>query len=351
MSYGVLEALAKVEIPSENPQTKHDNSNHTLLDEVDFISSVSGGSFTAAYYGLHGKKAFENYKERFLYQNVQSAPPRFWKGGVVMATVVIQKRPRENGNSYVITYKDPNSGRKRYYKTFRKANEARQAANDLRYLLDNGKVASIQKNYRKSKLLTVDEACKNLKRDWRDKAQNKALSPVTVEGYLGRLGQIASVFGKRFLCEITEKEILAYRNAIAKSTSNANANRILFVVKQIFSCGEELGAITENPLSGIKMLSEKAHERNCFLLPDSLMKLLEACQQVRSRFYLVAIIFLGAEHGASKQEILSLKWTDLDFNHEGKGLIHFFRTKNKRESMNPLPKSVKHWWEGTQGNT
>lgn len=248
-----------------------------------------------------------------------------------MATVVIQKRPRENGNSYVITYKDPNSGRKRYYKTFRKANEARQAANDLRYLLDNGKVASIQKNYRKSKLLTVDEACKNLKRDWRDKAQNKALSPVTVEGYLGRLGQIASVFGKRFLCEITEKEILVYRNAIAKSTSNANANRILFVVKQIFSCGEELGAITENPLSGIKMLSEKAHERNCFLLPDSLMKLLEACQQVRSRFYLVAIIFLGAEHGASKQEILSLKWTDLDFNHEGKGLIHFFRTKNKRE--------------------
>ncbi len=73
MSYGILEALAKVEIPQKNAQTKSDNPGHTLLDEVDFISSVSGGSFTATYYGLHGKKAFEDYPERFLYQNVQSA--------------------------------------------------------------------------------------------------------------------------------------------------------------------------------------------------------------------------------------------------------------------------------------
>ena len=73
MSYGILEALAEVEIPRKNEIGKSDNSVHTLLDEVDMISSVSGGSFTAAYYGLHGKKAFNDYKERFLYQRVQSA--------------------------------------------------------------------------------------------------------------------------------------------------------------------------------------------------------------------------------------------------------------------------------------
>ena len=139
-----------------------------------------------------------------------------------MATVVIQKRLREKGNSYVITYKDPNSGRKRYYKTFRKAKDARQAANDLRYLLDNGKVASIQNNNRKSKLLTVDQVCKSLKQDWEEKAQNNALSPVTLEGYLGRVGQISKIFGNRLLCEITEKEIKDYRNDIVKSTSNVN---------------------------------------------------------------------------------------------------------------------------------
>jgi len=72
MSYGILEALNKVYIPQAE-QTKSGNPGHRLLDEVDMISSVSGGSFTAAYYGLHGKKVFEDYKERFLYQKVQSA--------------------------------------------------------------------------------------------------------------------------------------------------------------------------------------------------------------------------------------------------------------------------------------
>jgi len=73
MSYGILEALAKVKIPQKNEIEKSGNSDHSLLDEVDMISSVSGGSFTAAYYGLRGKKAFDDYKERFLYQRVQSA--------------------------------------------------------------------------------------------------------------------------------------------------------------------------------------------------------------------------------------------------------------------------------------
>lgn len=43
------------------------------------------------------------------------------------------------------------------------------------------------------------------------------------------------------------------------------------------------------------------------------------------------MIYLGAEQGASKQEILDLKWPDIDFEFEGIGLIRFFRTKNGRE--------------------
>ena len=50
MSYGILEALAKVDIPQEHNNGKPLDSGRSLLDEVDVISSVSGGSFTAAYY-------------------------------------------------------------------------------------------------------------------------------------------------------------------------------------------------------------------------------------------------------------------------------------------------------------
>jgi integrase len=48
-------------------------------------------------------------------------------------------------------------------------------------------------------------------------------------------------------------------------------------------------------------------------------------------YYIPALILLGAEHGASKKESLSLLWEDIDFEFEGRGLIHLFRTKNGHE--------------------
>ena len=45
-SYGVLETLRDTEIT-------YNNETSNLLSEVDVISSVSGGSFTSAYYGLY----------------------------------------------------------------------------------------------------------------------------------------------------------------------------------------------------------------------------------------------------------------------------------------------------------
>ena len=42
-----------------------------LLDEVDVITGVSGGSFTALAYGLYGDKLFTEYEQGFLKRNVQ----------------------------------------------------------------------------------------------------------------------------------------------------------------------------------------------------------------------------------------------------------------------------------------
>jgi NTE family protein len=49
-----------------------DGQRRRVLDEVDAISSVSGGSFTSAYYGLHGDQIFEDFEEVFLKRDVQS---------------------------------------------------------------------------------------------------------------------------------------------------------------------------------------------------------------------------------------------------------------------------------------
>ena len=65
-SYGVLEELRATEV-SLDGRKRH------LVDEVDIISGVSGGSFTAAYYGLFGDRIFEDFENRFLKKNIQGA--------------------------------------------------------------------------------------------------------------------------------------------------------------------------------------------------------------------------------------------------------------------------------------
>lgn len=105
----------------------------------------------------------------------------------------------------------------------------------------------------------------------------------------------------------------------------------LSVIKKVFKHGLKLKAVIDDVSASIPLLSEKAHVRNAFLLPTQLDALVESSQTNRGKYYMPAIIYLGAEHGASKQEVLSLRWRDIDFEFQGLGLIKLFRTKNTME--------------------
>jgi predicted acylesterase/phospholipase RssA len=63
-SYGAMEELAGTTIG-------HGATQRQLLDEVDLISSVSGGSFTATYYALYPERFFADFDHEFLKRNVQ----------------------------------------------------------------------------------------------------------------------------------------------------------------------------------------------------------------------------------------------------------------------------------------
>jgi NTE family protein len=63
-SYGVLQELRDTPVPGPAGPT-------SLLDEIDLISSVSGGSFVSAYYGLFGDRIFEDFEPRFLRRDVE----------------------------------------------------------------------------------------------------------------------------------------------------------------------------------------------------------------------------------------------------------------------------------------
>lgn len=64
MAYGILQELR------DTPVTINGKPGR-MLDEVDQISSVSGGSFTAAYYGLNGDGIFDTFEEAFLRRDVE----------------------------------------------------------------------------------------------------------------------------------------------------------------------------------------------------------------------------------------------------------------------------------------
>jgi NTE family protein len=61
-AYGVLTAL---------DQTPTPNRSTPLLDRIDFVTGVSGGSVLAAYYGLKKRKALADFKQRFLLRNAE----------------------------------------------------------------------------------------------------------------------------------------------------------------------------------------------------------------------------------------------------------------------------------------
>lgn len=79
LAYGVLKELRDTQIISGGHRIR-------VLDEVDSISAVSGGSFTAAYYGLFGDRIFKDYEDVFLKKSIQGIliqklfdPSYWWK--------------------------------------------------------------------------------------------------------------------------------------------------------------------------------------------------------------------------------------------------------------------------------
>ena len=64
-SYGVLETLRDTEVSTASGRKSR------LLDEVDVITGVSGGSFTALGYGLYRDRLFDLFEKSFLQRDVQ----------------------------------------------------------------------------------------------------------------------------------------------------------------------------------------------------------------------------------------------------------------------------------------
>ena len=65
-AHGVLQ-----EIDQTTARTR--SGTHSLLDRVGFVSGVSGGAVTAAYFGLKKRDALTDFREKFLIRNAEES--------------------------------------------------------------------------------------------------------------------------------------------------------------------------------------------------------------------------------------------------------------------------------------
>src|SRR5271169_1062283 len=65
-SYGVLSEFERLEA---SPSRR----NGSLLDRIDYVSGVSGGAVTAAYFGLKGRAALSDFREQFLLRDAEES--------------------------------------------------------------------------------------------------------------------------------------------------------------------------------------------------------------------------------------------------------------------------------------
>lgn len=65
-AHGVLRGLREVPVPRPGGGTTR------MLDEIDQISAVSGGTFPAAHYILHRERSFETFPAAFLHRDIEA---------------------------------------------------------------------------------------------------------------------------------------------------------------------------------------------------------------------------------------------------------------------------------------
>jgi integrase len=153
--------------------------------------------------------------------------------------------------------------------------------------------------------------------DGRKVAGVRSLSPA-----IAAVNVVKEHFGKRQLRGITHDDIRAFRaerlgtkTKAKKQRSVAAVNRELEKLRRLLNIAEREGWILRNPLRScdplISIADERKRER--ILTRDEELRLLSACDN-RYRSHLRPILICALDTGMRRGEILSLKWSDVDFD-------------------------------------
>ncbi len=130
-----------------------------------------------------------------------------------------------------------------------------------------------------------------------------------------------------------EAEILEKYISNETKIKRATINLFITIAKNIFNKAVEWGYITKNPIEKVKLFSLN-NQRVRYLNEEELKKYLKYASRY-THFYKAVIIALNT--GMRKEEILSLKWSQVDLENN---TITLFDTKNGKTRYVPINKSL-----------
>lgn len=125
-----------------------------------------------------------------------------------------------------------------------------------------------------------------------------------------RLKKLTDCFQDTKLRAITPLMVERFRASRLKAgNTKSTTNRYLALLKRMFNIAVEEGYLEENPVKKVKLYSEKDNLKERILTEQEERKLMEASSK-----HLKSILIVALNTGMRLGEILSLQWSQIDFN-------------------------------------
>ncbi len=146
------------------------------------------------------------------------------------------------------------------------------------------------------------------------------------------LEELKKHFKGKYLYAITANDIERFKVKRLEKVSPSTVNRQLGILRGMFNKAIVWGKLHESPMKSVRLLKEPKG-RLRFLEREEIGRLLSNCSTTLKPIVTVAVFT-----GMRKNEILNLKWHDIDFR---RGFITLLNTKNGDKRTVPMNEQVK----------
>jgi integrase len=158
-----------------------------------------------------------------------------------------------------------------------------------------------------------------------------SISEATGNFYRTVASKLTQFFGDKSIAEITESDLIRFRNSLAKTVSPVTTNHYLAAVKTIFASAKRKHRITENPAEYIEAVREFDNRndtpRRPFTIPELQTLLATADPEWQS------MVKIGLHTGCRLGDIALLRWSNIDLE---RGELRYTARKTGKIVLIPI---------------